>query len=923
MGAWAQSRYTARVDVIAFRFPEAFLLILVVALLLRRRLVHASAVITGLRVLLLVLLAALLAEPFLRYGEPGRDLVFVIDRSRSMPDEGLATAQELAEHARKHRQAGDRIGVVTFGKDAAVEAAPQVDFTWSPPMRPIDADGTDLALGLQKALALVTPGRRATLFLVSDGESTGADASDVARQVLRLGARIDAKAVRRQGGLDLAVDDVAAPGQVRTGEPFQFSAWVRADVAAEVPVRLLRDGVVIAEGRRALHAGRNRLSFRDRLLEPGVHGYEVEVIAPGDRITENNRARAVVRVTGPFRVLCVTPGGRQDRLTRALATAGIETVVSAAAAAPLHLDALDGFGAVVLEDIPAEDLPVGAMPALERWVRDLGGGVLMTGGAASFGPGGYHRSRLEEVLPVTMEIREEQRKHALAMAIALDRSGSMQVALPDGSTKMQLANLGTCAAIELLGRADAVSVIAVDSAPHTVVPMSPVTDKSSILDKVRRIESMGGGIYVEQALKAAANELVAAKQGTKHIVLFADAADAEEPGDYRDYVPKLVRAGVTVSVIGLGSKSDSDGALLEEIATLGKGRSFFVTDPKDLPRVFAQETIQVARASMVEEVTKVAVLPDVLALGALAGTTFPDVGGYSIAYLKARAQVGLLTTDETKAPLFAFWQCGVGRGAAFLGEVDGKLSGSLGEWAGYADFFTTVARWLAGAQANERVFAELDRRGHEGVLTVEVEPGQEALLSQLRGRVLLPDGRAQDTILVRVDQRRLEARFPLHGEGVYRAALDVEGSGEVVRVPPITLPYSPEFERRLDPESGARELARLTAIADGRVDPPLAELWSGPRDSVGARPLAPWCAWLAVAVLLLEIAVRRLAVTLPRWRRAVAQAPAAARPQAQPEVAAPRAFPDVSPAPASPSPVGGLGGILARSKSRAERRTDR
>jgi uncharacterized membrane protein len=913
--------------VIAFRHPEAFLLLFVVALLLRRRLLHARPLVTTLRVVLLVLLAALLAEPFLRRGEPGRDLILVLDRSRSMPAEGLAAAQELAEHARKHRKDGDRIGVVTFGKDAAVEAAPSPEFAWAAPVRGIAPDGTDLALGLQKALALVTPGRRATLFVVSDGESTGADAADVARAALRVGARIDAKVVRRSGGLDLAVDDVAAPGLVRSGEPFQFAAWVRTDVAGEVPVRLLRDGVVIAEGRRTLRAGRNRLAFRDRLLEPGVHRYEVEVDAAGDRIAENNRARAVVRVSGPFRVLCVTPGGRQDRLTRALAAAGIDTVVQAAPTAPLELDALDGFGAVVLEDIPAQDLPPDAMAALQRWVRDLGGGLLMTGGGASFGPGGYHRSRLEDVLPVTMEIRQEQRKHALAMAIALDRSGSMQMTLPDGSTKMQAADLGACAAIELLGRADAVAVIAVDSAPHIVVPMTPITDKPGILDRVRRIESMGGGIYVEAALTAAGNELVGAKQGTKHIVLFADAADAEEPGDYRTYVPKFARAGVTVSVIGLGSATDTDGALLEDIAKLGGGRCFFVADAKDLPRVFAQETIQVARASMVEEQTQVKVLPDVLALGALSGRSFPDVGGYSIAYLKERAQVGLLTSDETSAPLFSFWQCGLGRGAAFLGEVDGLLTGPLASWAGYADFFTTVVRWLAGAQANERVFADLERRGHEGVLSVEVEPGQEALLAQLRGRVLLPDGSVAEATLVRIDERRLEARVPLHGEGVYRAALEVEGSGEVVRVPPITLPYSPEFERRLDPESGARELARLTAIAEGRVDPPLVEVWSGPRDSVGARPLAPLCAWLALAVLLLEIAVRRLALTLPRWRRAqskalvvagdVAAAAAAKAGSPLTPGAVPASAPPPSPAPAP------MGGILARSKARADRRTGR
>lgn len=920
---------------IQFVHPEAWLLLPIAVLLLRRRLFAATRFVIVLRLLLLGALAGMLAEPQLSGGQPGRDLVLVVDRSHSMPAEGLRLAQEIAEQAVTQRRAGDRIGLVVFGRDAAVEASLAEDYRYQPPARTVDSDGTDLAQGLQKALSLIPPGRFATVLLLSDGEGTGVDPASVAREALRLGVRIDARAVRRAGGLDLAIEEVLAPGETAAGEPFVFAAFVRADVAGEVPVRLLRDGVVIAEGKRRLHVGLNRLSFRDQLREAGVHRYEVEVDAPGDRVPENNRARAVVRVTGPFRVLCVTPAGRSDRFTRALASVGIDAVVTAPSSAPLSLDRLEGFGAVVLEDVAAADLPAGAMAAIERWVRHLGGGVLMTGGGEAYGPGGYYRSPIESVLPVTMEIREEQRKHALAMAIVLDRSGSMRAPTTDGRTKMELANLGACAAVELLGRADAVGVIAVDSAPHTVVEMTPVVDRQPILARVRTIESMGGGIYVGEALEAAARALAGARQSTKHIVLFADAADAEEPGDYRDFVPKLVRAGVTVSVIGLGADTDSDAELLREIARLGNGRCFFTADAVDLPRVFAQETIQVARSSLVEEPTGVDVQPDILALGPLAAQAFPDVGGYSIAYLKARAQVGLHTRDEQRAPLFSFWQSGLGRSAAFLGEVDGPLTGALADWAGYRDFFATVVRWLAGAAASDRVFADLERKGHDGVLGIEVDAGQEALLGALVARVLLPDGRVDEVPLARVDGRRLEGRFPLAGEGVYRAVVEVAGGVEIARVPPITLPYSPEFERRADPEAGVRELARLTEIAEGRLDPPLGDLFAGPRESVGSRPLAPLLALLALALLVMEIAVRRLALRLPalrwpalrlpRWRRTRRPPQPSPGATGSPGGSTPRTVkPPTAPVvPPGTRPAGGLGKLLERSKQRSDERTGR
>src|SRR5690606_9505153 len=156
-------------------------------------------------------------------------------------------------------------------------------------------------------------------------------------------------------------------------------------------------------------AGLERIVFHDRLGAPGIHRYELVVASDQDRVPQNDRAVAAVRTVGPERILVVSPNGRPGRLSRSLERTGLEIAVTAPRSAPLSLDGLDGFRAVVLENVPADDLPGGALEAIATWVRDLGGGLLMTGGEASFGPGGYHRTPVEDVLPVTMEIRQEQR----------------------------------------------------------------------------------------------------------------------------------------------------------------------------------------------------------------------------------------------------------------------------------------------------------------------------------------------------------------------------------------------------------------------------------------------------------------------------------------------------------------------------------
>ncbi|MEM8885399.1 MAG: VWA domain-containing protein, partial [Planctomycetota bacterium] len=880
---------------IRFVFPEAFLLGAVILLLLRRRFLVRNRTALVLRVLALLFALAVLARPYRPGSAEGRDLIFVVDRSRSMPTDAKARAEELFQQAVEERQRGDRIGVVTFGRDVVIESPPTGDYRPRPAEKLVDAEGTAIGRALETALALVPPGRPASIVLLSDGENTGPDAAPAARDALRRGVRIDAYPMRRGSGVDLAVDELALPYEVRAREPFRFSAWVRAEQAGTFPVRLYRDGELLAEGSRTLRRGLNRIVFRDVLTRPGVHRYEVEVRADGDRVSENNRARAVVRVAGPFRILCVTPGGRQDRLTRSLTAAGLAVVVTSPQNAPLDLDALDGFRAVVLENVAANDLPGGALQALGAYVRDLGGGLLMTGGRASYGLGGYHRTAVEEVLPVSMEIRQEQRKFMLAMAIVLDRSGSMGMNV-GGRTKMDLANLGTCAAIDLLGPRDEVAVIAVDSSPHTIVPMGPAANRGAIQSQVRRIEAGGGGIFTYTALQAAARELSKSKIGNRHIVLFADASDAEEPGEYRTFVPDLVRAGVTVSVIGLGRATDPDGAFLKDVAKLGNGRAFFVQDATQLPRVFAQETIQVARSSLVEEPTSLKLRPELLSVGELLGGELPTAAGYSIAYIKRDAQIGALTLDEQSAPFVAFWQHGLGRSVAFLGEADGRLSGGFASWEGYGSFFATVVRWVAGNEASGDVFAELRREGHEAVLSVEVERGDEAKLEQLRAQVTGPRGKQVAVLLRRVGEQRLEARIPLASDGVYRAAVQV-GDDAFLRVPPITLPYSPEFEPRRDPQAGERDMARLVRIAEGRMEPTREQLFAGSRTGRGGTDLSTWAAIVALLCFLAEIATRRLGWRLPRWKLPAGVSLPRPRRRAKPTKAAPPSDTDSVPGP--------------------------
>ena len=276
---------------------------------------------------------------------------------------------------------------------------------------------------------------------------------------------------------------------------------------------------------------------------------------------------------------------RDDPLIGALSQQGF-TVEIINEPLQLNVGQLTGTRAVLFNNVPAIEIPGDFLAALHFFVHEQGGGFLMAGGKQSFGSGGYFESSIDPLLPVSMELKNEHRKLAVAMAIVMDRSGSMGMTVDQGGnqvTKMQLANTGAAKAIDLLGSRDQISIHAVDSEAHSIIRLTEVGNKKAQwMTAARRVKSRGGGIYVYRGLKAAWDELKKTELGTRHIILFSDAADSEEPGNYHQLLQEITENEGTGSVIGLGTRADSDAALLEAIATLGNGRMFFTNQPLSL-----------------------------------------------------------------------------------------------------------------------------------------------------------------------------------------------------------------------------------------------------------------------------------------------------------------------------------------------------
>ncbi len=850
-----------------------------------------------LRLATILLAVFALAGVALRFPSRAGTVVVVVDRSRSMPAGSDADHKELIDLLHAGMGSNDRLAVVSFGETVAVERAPGGDkFTGF--THEVGADGSSLGEGIDIALSLVPKDSPGRVLVLSDGRWTGRDPAALAGVAADRRVAVDYRHRSRPAAGDLAVARVDAPTAVAPGEGFIITAWVQSPVEDTVTYEVTRGEKVIASGEQRMTAGLNRVTFRDRAAEPGSQSYRVRVRAlADDPVPENNTARVLVGVSGPRPILHLTPI-ESSGLTALLKAGGLDVRAMPPERFNFTLEELSGYSAVILENVPAEKIGTRNMEALASWVRASGSGLLLTGGKQAYGPGGYYKSPLEPILPVSMELRQEHRKLALAIVVALDRSGSMAVPAAGGKVKMDLANLGAAQVLDLLGPMDEFGCFAVDTSPHVIAELGTVKDKERVRDKILRIQSQGGGIYVDEALTASADMIRHAKAGTKHIVLFADVADAEQPGNYKELLEKTRKAGITVSVIGLGKNTDKDAALLEDVAKRGGGRLFITDSPEELPRLFAQDTFVVSRNSFLEDPVLMQPTPG---LTALAGKPFAldrAIGGYNLCYLRPEATMGAISRDDYKAPLVASWQAGAGRVLCYTGEADGKHAGAFAKSPETGEFYTSLARWVAGQSGSLAEGMAVTQEVRNGInrIHLQLDPERKsepfAGVPQLRTLRARPGEapRTETVPLTWTGPDTLVAEVSLEGEETALSTVSVPGQ-KPQSLAPVCLPFSPEYAPSplgASDDRGRAALERLARATGGVERIELSGVWKDLPKRPRSFPLAPWLLLTAAVCLLFEVLERRTglvsstfsAVRALRpgafrfWRRAIVATPA-------------------------------------------------
>jgi len=821
------------------------------------------------RALLLIVLALALSRPSTIGERATVATVLLVDVSDSVGDRQLEAARHLVEQVRGAQQGDDLLFLVTFAKtphlvDLPPKGQPLPATSW----RGTDGDGSDLSGALSFAYGLYPAGTIRRAVLVSDGNETTGNLAAEAQTARDRGIRIDHMIFDAERTDEVLIRELRLPSDAKIGQRFEVTAEVYSTKATPAVVTLFRDEFVNPlDGRKEvqLEPGRNLIKWRSELTQAGVTNFRA-VISGGnggklpDHFAANNSASTSVEIRGKPRVLYVEgelPSARY--LQTALQKENIDVEVRGPYGLPTSAKELGRFDLVIVSDVPSMFVGAGQMAAIEQYVKDGGGGFIMAGGESSFGSGGWSGTRMETFVPVRFDSEKKRDQPSLGLVLCIDKSGSMT------GEKIELAKEAARATAGVLSPDDLLGVIGFDSMPTAVVRLQRAANRTAIQRQISSIAA-SGGTNILLPLKMAYDELAAAQAKVKHVILLTDGI---APTDgIAELVDDMAAHKITVSAVGVGGEADK--TILTTIAERGGGRFYHTMDPQNVPRIFTKETTEVAKTSLVEEPIGVRVVRGAELLAGVGIDTAPPLRGYVSTKPKPLSEVILESTRGE--PILARWRQGLGQVVVFTSDVKNRWAVDWLRWQGYSKFWAQLIRstmrhqpggggGLAGASFDLKV--ELDPP-HARV-TLDAIAADDKFLSGLDASLQIvdpqkPGARVADRTraLRQTAPGHYETTVDLDRYGAYvlRGTLKRDGAVVGEATSTLSLPYPREY-LALPPDEAL--LQRVSSLTGGRAKPTPGQIFDPGQARVRfERELWPWLLWLAAALLLLDVASRRL-----------------------------------------------------------------
>jgi Ca-activated chloride channel homolog len=865
---WIAGRPTVPVDVgdraVTLLDPTKLLLISIVPFLFLLRVLSLTdlsvlqqVVQASLRSLVIAALALAAARPSWITETSKVSTIVLVDVSDSISDKQLDAAKKYVDELEK-AEADGNLQLITFAEKPTVARAEDGKSLSSAIKRhSAGGAGTDTQSAMQLAYGMYPDGYVNRMVIVSDGNQTEGDLAVEAYRAKELGVKVSWRTFEGDQTAEVRVVGLTLPDDIKVGQPFEVTAEVWATEAQSATLALQQDEFpngLEPSKTVDLREGKNLIKFKSDAKRAGATTYKLRLTKIAkDTEQKNNIAVMTAPVRGRPNVLYVEGGvmrepGSAGYLQKALEHENIDVSVRGPTGIPSNPKELEKYDLVLVSDVPAHLMGAGQMAALDTYVKGMGGGLIMAGGEDSFGSGGYERTTIENMMPVRFDSEKIKEQPDIALALVIDRSGSMQ------GPKLEAAKESARVTAEVLSPNDFIVVVAFDSEAQVYVRPTRASNRMRISNDIARLQS-GGGTNIFPGLKEAFEQLQGINAKVKHVILLSDG---EAPTDgIAELVGDMRAARITVSAVGV---QGADRNMLSMIADTGEGRLYMVEDIGSLPKIFMKETQEAQKSQLVEDLIRVRVAKKVEAIEGTNVENAPPLHGYVTTKPKPTSETILIS--DLGEPILARWRYGSGTSVAWTSDVKNRWSVDWIRWGGYPKFWAQVVR----SSMRRKVYDSYDLYAKvadgRAQITVDAIDSGDKFVNELDTELQVIDPATNKVTstqpMAQTAAGRYTADFKIQKYGSYllKAVHKRNGSTVAESLGSVALSYPLEYLRS---SADVEPLKHAAQVSGGHDQAKPAQVWDAQGERVPyTEDLWPYVLLVVAGLFVLDLYAKRV-----------------------------------------------------------------
>ena len=705
----------------------------------------------------LLITTACVDVSFLKSNEDS-EVYVLADVSESNNDE-LDKIDEQIQKIHSHLDNHSSLGVVTFAKNYEL-LTPLGSSLRSVKDSTVDKSATNIESAIKYTATLYHNNVFKKMILISDGGETDNHVLRAMVDIQSNNIQVDAIYLDHQiHDYDVQINSLDYIQKTYIDRNETLKASIQAGDQMRVPCSLYEDDQVLETKTLNLMKGINIIEFDLNTKTEGNHSYRLEIQGNTQDDVRNNVKYFMQEVVDEFKVMIV--GDKYSDCNKIASLYNDNCVIDSffnREETPYLLEDLCKYDEFVFANANIVGLPhhEELVTNLEKVVATYGKSLVTYGTTYASGTSSETMSKYNNMLPVQFETSDTK-----CVALVIDASSSM-----NDQNRLQKAQEGAIACLDLLGEQDYVTVITFGERTTVIQPLTSARNREQIINAINNIRvSYATNMY--GGLTEADRQLRNANFETKNVIVLSDGLPADNPYDLRVAVNNMTRNNIACSFLNISSREGA--SLLSSLANEGNGTYYYINQSEDIVNVILQSVADEITNTRVEGTFEIhnKYQNDPLMENV---TGLPSINGYNFSRIKGSASTIYTVTytndlgGEREVPLLAYWNFGKGKVMSFTSDINSSWAEDLYNSPGGKTLLNNMITYL---EPSERVST---------IYEVDILTNGYSVDSTIRLDLLNEDAYLE-VILTHPDGTKEESKYFRNEVTTYQMSFNVEQIG--------------------------------------------------------------------------------------------------------------------------------------------------